>query len=196
MCAMGEAVNHSKHYNSHPSLIECIQIVRHFGFNCGNVINYLWRAGLKDESKEIEDLERAMFDLRDVIDSIGYRRSARESPPPLPVPAKLVLRVVRIKGLLKAISVILINSSEMTFRRQLLRRRDYSCFSLGAGAMISDAGFTEPKCNVRPLGILFEETIVIPRLNKYATSSRDGGFAAVKSACELIEILLCRLFIA
>ena len=39
-------VNHPKHYNSHPSGVECIDIVRHYDFNIGNVIKYVWRAGL------------------------------------------------------------------------------------------------------------------------------------------------------
>lgn len=76
MEAVGNNVNHPKHYNSHPSGIECIDIVRHYDFNVGNVIKYIWRAGLKhenemtDKDKRIEDLEKAMFYLRDEIEML------------------------------------------------------------------------------------------------------------------------------
>lgn len=36
-------------------------------FNLGNVVKYLWRAGLKAEVP-LEDLEKAMFYLRDEIE--------------------------------------------------------------------------------------------------------------------------------
>jgi hypothetical protein len=55
------------HYKSHPSGIECIQVTRHFNFNIGNVIKYLWRAGLKGGSPEIEDLKKAKWYLEDEI---------------------------------------------------------------------------------------------------------------------------------
>jgi Protein of unknwon function (DUF3310) len=52
-------VNHPPHYTSHPSGIECIEIAEHFGFNIGNAVKYLWRAGLKGD--EIEDLKKAAW---------------------------------------------------------------------------------------------------------------------------------------
>ena len=66
-------VNHPKHYTSHPSGIECITITRHYCFAIGNAIKYLWRAGLKkdasleDKQKEIEDLEKAIWYIKDRI---------------------------------------------------------------------------------------------------------------------------------
>lgn len=66
-------VNHPKHYTSHPSGIECIEITRHYCFAIGNAIKYLWRAGLKkdssleDRQKEIEDLEKAIWYIKDRI---------------------------------------------------------------------------------------------------------------------------------
>lgn len=48
-----------KHYKAHPSGIECIEVVEHFGFNVGNAIKYLWRCGLKGD--EIEDLQKAAW---------------------------------------------------------------------------------------------------------------------------------------
>lgn len=66
-------VNHPKHYNSDPSGVECIAVVRHRNFNVGNAIKYLWRAGLKheegmtDTEKQIEDLRKAKFYIDDEI---------------------------------------------------------------------------------------------------------------------------------
>lgn len=62
---MHDQVNNPKHYTSHPSGIECLEITRHMGFNLGNVIKYIWRADLK--GKNIEDLKKAAFYLQDEI---------------------------------------------------------------------------------------------------------------------------------
>lgn len=56
-----DPVNHPEHYTNHPSGIECITITEHFGFCIGNAIKYLWRAGLKNEAKKIEDLKKARW---------------------------------------------------------------------------------------------------------------------------------------
>jgi hypothetical protein len=64
---MSDNVNHPKHYSSHPSGVECIQIAEHYNFNTGNAIKYLWRAGIKTEEgissvdKQIEDLQKAAW---------------------------------------------------------------------------------------------------------------------------------------
>lgn len=52
-------VNHPKHYNDHPSGIECITITEHMGFNLGNAVKYVWRADLKNDA--IEDLKKAAW---------------------------------------------------------------------------------------------------------------------------------------
>ena len=62
-----DSVNHPAHYTSHPSGVECIQITRWHNFNIGNVFKYCWRCGLKDNTKDIEDLEKARFYLDDEI---------------------------------------------------------------------------------------------------------------------------------
>ena len=68
-----DSVNHPKWYTQHPSGIECIEITRHYCFAIGNAIKYLWRAGLKvdagltDKQKEIEDLEKAIWYIKDRI---------------------------------------------------------------------------------------------------------------------------------
>lgn len=66
-------VEHPTHYTSHPSGVECIDIARHYCFSIGNAIKYLWRAGLKseegmtDKTKEIEDLNKAIWYIKDRI---------------------------------------------------------------------------------------------------------------------------------
>lgn len=62
-----------KYYKEHPSGVECIDITRHYCFSIGNAIKYLWRAGLKQENgiddltKEIEDLNKAIWYIQDRI---------------------------------------------------------------------------------------------------------------------------------
>lgn len=64
---MVDAVNHPAHYNKNPSGIECIDIIRHLPHNRGAAIKYIWRAGEKDPSKEVEDLQKAIWYLEDEI---------------------------------------------------------------------------------------------------------------------------------
>lgn len=54
-----DPVERPEHYNSHPSGVECITITEHYGFNIGNAIKYLWRAGLKGDT--VEDLKKAVW---------------------------------------------------------------------------------------------------------------------------------------
>ena len=56
-----EKVDHPPHYNSHPSGVEAITIVEHFGFSVGNAVKYLWRAGLKPGASTLEDLKKARW---------------------------------------------------------------------------------------------------------------------------------------
>lgn len=62
-----EMVNHPKHYNAHPSGVECIEVIRHMIHNRGAAIKYIWRAGEKDPTKEIEDLKKAIWYIQDEI---------------------------------------------------------------------------------------------------------------------------------
>ena len=59
---MSDNVNHPKHYTSHPSGVECIEIAEHMNFCLGNAIKYIWRAGQKGDA--VEDLRKAVFYLR------------------------------------------------------------------------------------------------------------------------------------
>lgn len=54
------AVDHPRHYNAHPSGVECIDIVETLPFNVGNAIKYLWRGGLKSPDP-LEDLKKAAW---------------------------------------------------------------------------------------------------------------------------------------
>lgn len=65
-----DPVNHPSHYTSDPSGIECIEITRHRNFNIGNAIKYLWRAGIKDDTKQIEDLKKAIWYITDEINRL------------------------------------------------------------------------------------------------------------------------------
>lgn len=56
-----DPVNYPKHYTSHPSGIECIQIIEHMGFCLGSAVKYIWRADLKGG---IEDLEKAIWQIQ------------------------------------------------------------------------------------------------------------------------------------
>lgn len=55
-----DPVNHPKHYNIHPSGIECIQVTEHMSFNLGNAVKYIWRAGIKNSDHK-EDLQKALW---------------------------------------------------------------------------------------------------------------------------------------
>lgn len=73
---MEDKVNNPKHYTSHPSGIECIQVSEHHNFCIGNAIKYLWRAGLKTDAdksgvdKQIEDLAKAAWYIQREIQRI------------------------------------------------------------------------------------------------------------------------------
>lgn len=67
MTTQHDPINHPKHYTSHDSKIECIEITRHHNFNIGNAIKYLWRAGLKDGNSDIQDLQKAIWYINDEI---------------------------------------------------------------------------------------------------------------------------------
>ncbi len=58
---MGDPVNPA-HYKTHPSGVECIDVVETMSFNLGNCVKYIWRAGLKS-SDPAEDLKKAAWYL-------------------------------------------------------------------------------------------------------------------------------------
>lgn len=74
-------VNHPEWYTQHPSGVECIEITRHYCFSIGNAIKYLWRAGLKKDAslenkqKEIEDLDKAIWYIKDRIKQLKSNKN-------------------------------------------------------------------------------------------------------------------------
>lgn len=59
IAAPPDNVNHPRHYTSHPSGVECIQITEHMSFNLGNAIKYLWRAD--EKGAPLDDLRKAAW---------------------------------------------------------------------------------------------------------------------------------------
>lgn len=86
-----DAVNKPRHYNDHPSGVECITITEHMTFNVGNAMKYLWRAGLKapepmidaaateimmrGQTKHIEDLRKAAWYVNREIERLAIATS-------------------------------------------------------------------------------------------------------------------------
>jgi len=54
-----DMVSNPPHYNSHPSGIECIDVVEHMNYNLGSAMKYLWRADMKWDTDE--DLRKAVW---------------------------------------------------------------------------------------------------------------------------------------
>lgn len=65
---MEDIINSPSHYAD--GKIEVIEYIedKGFGFNLGNVIKYVSRAGKKDPTKKNEDLKKAMWYLKREID--------------------------------------------------------------------------------------------------------------------------------
>lgn len=60
-----EAVHHPDHYGGKDNPYEAIKVIEAWklGFNLGNTVKYIARAGQKFPSKELEDLEKAAWYL-------------------------------------------------------------------------------------------------------------------------------------
>ena len=65
---MNDAVNNPKHYTSHPSGLQCIELSRHLNFNRGNALKYIWRAELKENKSQ--DIEKAKWYLMDEFNNM------------------------------------------------------------------------------------------------------------------------------
>lgn len=61
-----DSVNHPSHYGGEANPYEAIKVIEawQLGFCTGNAVKYIARAGKKDVSKEIEDLEKAAWYLQ------------------------------------------------------------------------------------------------------------------------------------
>ena len=60
-----DPVNHPSHYTGGPNLgrLECLDITRWMPFTLGNAFKYTFRAGKKDPTRFVEDLQKARFYL-------------------------------------------------------------------------------------------------------------------------------------
>ena len=83
-----DGVNHPAYYNQ--GKIEVIEFIEDQGFGegfCkGNAIKYIARAGKKDPSKEVEDLEKAVWYTRRAIEQIKARNEKRAAVRPNDMP--------------------------------------------------------------------------------------------------------------
>lgn len=66
-----EKINHPEHYNK--GKIEVIDYIedQDMNFNLGNAIKYISRAGLKNKSTTVEDLEKAKWYIQREIDRLN-----------------------------------------------------------------------------------------------------------------------------
>ena len=74
----GDQVNHPSHYTD--GKIEVIDYIedKGFGFCLGNAIKYISRAGKKDQNKEVEDLQKAIWYINRKIKQICKEESEDE----------------------------------------------------------------------------------------------------------------------
>ena len=77
-----DVVAHPPHYNA--GKIEVIEAIEDWGlgFNRGNTVKYTARAGKKDPTKEVEDLEKAVWYLRREIELLRAKKEGREAVRP------------------------------------------------------------------------------------------------------------------
>lgn len=69
-------VDHPPHYGGKDSPYEAIKVIEAWGldFYLGNTVKYISRAGKKDPSKELEDLEKAAWYLQRKIEKLKGAR--------------------------------------------------------------------------------------------------------------------------
>ena len=73
---MNDIINHPSHYTQG---IECMDYIESHELNYarGNIIKYVTRAGLKDASKEVEDLEKARWYLEREIARVKKEKAKK-----------------------------------------------------------------------------------------------------------------------
>jgi hypothetical protein len=74
---MNDPVNNPKHYTTHPSGVECIEITEHMNFCLGNAVKYIWRAGLKTDDP-LKDLRKAAWYINREIERIETEQEAEK----------------------------------------------------------------------------------------------------------------------
>lgn len=87
---MSDRVNHPSHYTWLRELcgVEVIDITRHMDFDLGNAVKYILRQGHKteegmtDTDKAIEDLEKAIWYIKDKIKTMKNETNNRNQVRP------------------------------------------------------------------------------------------------------------------
>ena len=68
-----------------PNGIEANDVTRYFGFNEGNVLKYVWRAGKKEGEHRLTDLKKALWYLNQLVEKEELDAVSNEEVlPPLP----------------------------------------------------------------------------------------------------------------
>lgn len=70
-----DPVARPKHYNTHPSGVECITVAKWHSFAVGSAFKYLWRAGKKGAA--LQDLRKAAQCLAFEIERVEQVEAAR-----------------------------------------------------------------------------------------------------------------------
>lgn len=71
---MADEIDHPEHYNRHPAGVECIDVAEWMGFNLGNAVKYIWRAGDKRGEDTVTALRKARWYLdREITRLEGIR---------------------------------------------------------------------------------------------------------------------------
>lgn len=74
------AVDHPPHYGGEDNPYEVIKVIEAWklGFHLGTAVKYIPRAGVKDPSKEIEDLEKAVWYINRKIELLRAAQAAHD----------------------------------------------------------------------------------------------------------------------
>ena len=77
---MADAVNHPPHYGGKDNPYETVRVIEAWalGFNLGNTVKYLSRAGKKGD--RLEDLKKAAWYLQREIATVEQEQAARRVP--------------------------------------------------------------------------------------------------------------------
>lgn len=69
---MNDVVNHPAHYGGEDNPYEAIKVIEawNLGFCLGNAVKYIARAGKKDPTREIEDLQKAAWYINREIEKL------------------------------------------------------------------------------------------------------------------------------
>lgn len=68
----GGPVHHPKHYNSHPSGVETVDVAEWLGFNIGSAFKYVMRRD--DKQNAVQDLNKALWYLRREVEQKAWWR--------------------------------------------------------------------------------------------------------------------------